>query len=86
MGAGSDAVVDASALQVRFNFDTPPVPGITITWQSGGAILQSADAVTGPYTDLPSAASPYYVEIQPGQKFYRYRHAPVLINSNPFDM
>ncbi len=80
------AVVDPSTLQVRFSFDAPPVPGLTVSWQSGAAVLQSADAVTGPYTDLPSAASPYYVEVQPGPQFYRYRHAPVLLNSNPFDM
>ena len=80
------AVVDPSTLQVRFNFDAPPAPGLTVSWQSAAAVLQSAAAVTGPYTDLPSAASPYYVEVQPGPQFYRYRHAPVLLNSNPFDM
>lgn len=84
--AGSDALVDATTLQVRFNFGAPPVPGATVTWQSGSAVLQSASVVSGPYTDLPAAASPYYVEVQPGQKFYRYRHAPVSIQSNPYDM
>ena len=36
--------------------------------------LQQADNVTGPYTDVPGATSPYRVTISPGAKFYRARN------------
>ena len=44
--------------------------GVTLTW--GPGVLQSAPAVAGPYTDLPSATSPYFT-IPTGQTFYRVR-------------
>jgi Concanavalin A-like lectin/glucanases superfamily len=83
----SGSVVDATALQVRLNFDTRPAPGISVSWLATGATLQSADVVTGPYTDItPTATSPYYVAAQSTAKFYRYRRTAVSINSNPYDM
>jgi len=41
---------------------------VTITYKG---ILQSADSVTGPYTDVAGATSPYTVNNPTGAKFYR---------------
>jgi hypothetical protein len=49
---------------------------MTIVWTEPG-ILQEANEVTGPWTDLPLATSPYYVD--PGlapKKFFRLRPLP----------
>jgi hypothetical protein len=82
-----NALVDTNALLVRWNFDTPPIPGVGMSWPANTAVLQSAATSRGPYTDLPSAASPLYLPMQPGQQFYRFRRAsPMVISSNPFDM
>jgi len=45
---------------------------IVIEW-TGTAVLQSADAVTGPWTDVAGAASPRTVPIQGTTKFYRLK-------------
>lgn len=45
---------------------------LTLSWRGGGA-LQSADAVTGPWTDVANAMSPFAVAIGGGVKFYRLR-------------
>ncbi len=83
----SDAVVDSAALVERLNFDTAPARGITVTWQSSDAVLQSAPTVTGPYTDIPNAKSAYSIETPAsGNLFFRYTHVPVSILSNPYDM
>jgi hypothetical protein len=44
---------------------------VVITWALG--TLQEADNVTGTYTDLPTAVSPYQPPAGPTQKFYRLR-------------
>jgi hypothetical protein len=52
---------------ISFAFARPPNltvtggPGanVTLTWPGSGWTLQSAPSLTGPWTDLPSAASPY---------------------------
>jgi len=44
---------------------------ITITWDAG--VLQQADDVLGPYTDVPGATSPWPVGGSDPQKFYRVR-------------
>jgi hypothetical protein len=82
------ALVDTNALVMQLNFTAAPGAGTKLTWQCPGAVLQSADSVNGPYTDLPGAASPYNVSVQQAAKFYRYRaqHTPVVINSNPYLM
>jgi hypothetical protein len=41
------------------------------TWPAG--LLQSADEVSGPYTDVPGATSPFAVTASGAQKFYRVR-------------
>lgn len=44
--------------------------GLTLTYTG---TLQSADAVTGPYTDVPGASSPATVMIREGAKFFRVK-------------
>jgi hypothetical protein len=44
---------------------------IILTWPEG--VLQSASAVTGPYSDVPTAASPYTNTVTGAQEFYRVR-------------
>jgi hypothetical protein len=82
------ALVDTNALVMQLNFTTAPGPGLELTWQCPNAVLQSADSVNGPYTDLPGAVSPYNVSVQQTAKFYRYRaeHAPAVIIANPYLM
>jgi len=64
-----------------------PGSGISLTWQCPDAILQSADSLTGPYTDIPDAVSPYSVGVEKAAKYYRYRgHTPVVIVANPYLM
>ncbi|MGB0419772.1 MAG: hypothetical protein ACPGL0_01275, partial [Limisphaerales bacterium] len=42
---------------------------IAITWESGA--LQTAPAVTGPWTPVDGASSPYTVDASQGQAFFR---------------
>jgi hypothetical protein len=85
--AYTGALVDTNALIMQLNFTAAPGLGMTLTWSCPDAVLQSADAVNGPYTDLAGAASPYNVGAQNAARFYRYRgHTPVVINSNPYLM
>src|ERR1022692_964746 len=56
--AAGGAVVDSSALQVRFDFNSPP-GGLAVTWPYGS--LQSAPAVNGPYTTVTNVTSPFPV-------------------------
>jgi hypothetical protein len=44
---------------------------VTLTWEDG--ILQSADDLFGPYSDVPLATSPYTTSAMGPQKFYRTR-------------
>jgi hypothetical protein len=79
--------VDTTALIMQLNFTTSPGAGTRLTWGCKDAVLQSADSVLGPYTDLPAAFSPYDVGDQNTAKFYRYRgHTPKVIVSNPYLM
>ena len=57
----------STGLQVRFNFDSAPVSGLSVGWPNGN--LQSADAVTGPYAAVP-VTSPYAVLPKAAEKFY----------------
>ena len=50
-------------------------------------ILQSADTVKGPYSDLTGITSPYLILKQSAGKYYRYRgHTPATVVSNPYMM
>jgi hypothetical protein len=81
------AIVDTNALVMQLNFTTAPGEGVTLHWRCGDAVLQSADSVTGPYTDVVGVASPYSVSVLKSQKYYRYRgHTPVTVISNPYLM
>ena len=82
----SDALVDTNALVLRLNFDGSPGAGLLMNWQSPDGVLQSADSVIGPYTDLPGVLSPYATAAQKSMKFYRYRHTSASLISNPFLM
>jgi hypothetical protein len=44
---------------------------VILTWPQG--TLQSANAVTGPYRDIPAATSPYTNTVSGAQQFYRVR-------------
>ncbi len=83
----SDALADPSALVLWLNFDAAPSAGATLSWQCPDAVLQSADSVSGPYTDIPGATSPYPVLTQQSAKFYRYHgHTPTTVVANPYLM
>ena len=85
--AYTGALVDTNALIMQLNFSAPPGSGISLTWGATDVILQSADSVNGPYTDVPGAVSPYSVSPQGAAKFYRYRgHTPAVIVANPYLM
>jgi hypothetical protein len=82
----TDNLVDIGNLQMRLNFDSPPGFGFALSWQLPTAILQSANAVAGPYTDVSGAFSPYDVTSKTGQRYYRYRFVVEDLLSNPFLM
>jgi hypothetical protein len=85
---GSDALVDTNALLLRWSFNAPPVSVISVTWPTDTTVLQSAPQATGPYSDVPLAALPYYLEAQSSPQFYRFRRTtlPAVIITNPYDM
>jgi hypothetical protein len=59
----------------------------TITWKVADAVLQSSDALAGPYVDVsPTPVSPYPAPLEGTTKFYRYRNTPMTRLSNPYDM
>jgi hypothetical protein len=82
----SGALVDTANLQLQFNFTAAPGQGITLSWQETSAVLQSAPAVNGPWTDVTGAASPYTIVPTATQQFFRYRYAPQSLVSNPYLM
>ena len=69
--AGETALVEPTKLVARYNFDTAPISGIQITWPMG--ILEQADNVTGPYTEVTGATTPYVIRPLEVKKFYRLR-------------
>jgi hypothetical protein len=80
-------LVDTNTLTMNLTFDAAPSAGATLKWQCPDAILQSADAVTGPYKDVPGAVSLYPSAQRSTVKFYRYRgHVPRKVVSNPYLM
>jgi hypothetical protein len=80
-------LVDTNTLSMRLDFEAAPSAGATIKWQSPDAILQSADSIGGPYSDVAGAVSPHPAAQRSNVKFYRYRgHVPQVLVSNPFLM
>jgi hypothetical protein len=67
------ALVDTTALKVRFNFDAAPT-GISLAWLCG--ILQCTDTLNGSsWADVPNAISPYVVNpLAAPHRFYRVRY------------
>jgi hypothetical protein len=45
---------------------------VTIQWQGGGT-LESAEAITGPWTPVPNATSPFTAEATGSARFFRVR-------------
>ncbi len=83
----SGDLVDTNALVMRLNFDSAPGAGVTLRWQCPDAVLQSAASVLGPYTDVPSATSPYSTAVRGAGQFYRYHgHKASSVLSNPYLM
>ncbi|MCX7867002.1 MAG: LamG domain-containing protein [Limisphaera sp.] len=46
---------------------------LVLTWTDAQAVLQSAPGVTGPYTDVSGASSPYTVPLTGSQQYFRLR-------------
>ncbi len=83
------ALIDTGALQMEFNFDTAPVSGYSLTWNAVNSVLQSNPSISGAFSDVPGAISPYNIVPKAGQKFYQFRYpsvAPQARISNPFLM
>jgi hypothetical protein len=69
----TDALVDTTTLQVRFNFDAaPPAHGLGVTWTPTLALPQASPGATGPYADQPSGRAPLLVS-PAGNQFFRAR-------------
>jgi hypothetical protein len=45
---------------------------VMVSWPCGN-VLQSADSPSGPWTDIPNAATPYFAPVSATQKYYRSR-------------
>ncbi len=83
------ALIDTAALQMELNFDTAPVSGYSLTWNAANSVLQSNPSISGAFSDVPGAISPYNIVPKAGQKFYQFRYpsvAPQARISNPFLM
>lgn len=70
--AASGALVDTAALKVRFNFDTAPVTGLSVSWSPTWADLQSAPGLNNAFLPVSTAVSPFVVIPAPeGTQYYR---------------
>jgi hypothetical protein len=54
-----------------FTWEVLPGGSLKLTWDPG--TLTQADNVTGPYTDVPGATSPYTVAMTADKRFYKLR-------------
>jgi hypothetical protein len=77
---------DPADLQLQFRFATAPGGGIVLSWQDSSVVLQSAPAITGPWTPVTGVSSPYTIVPVAAQQFFRYSRAPETLVSNPFLM
>jgi hypothetical protein len=77
--ANNTLIVDNIRLE-RIYVGTPPLSivrsnnNVVVSWappSSGTAKLQSADSITGPWTDVSGATSPYSSPIGSAPKFFR---------------
>jgi hypothetical protein len=62
------AIVDASALQIRYNFNTAP-GGYAVTWPYGS--LMSTPAITNSFSTISNVTSPFPVSPQGVQRYFR---------------
>jgi hypothetical protein len=71
LAAGFETVL---SLSIAPDCITIEVSGLDliVRWGSG-AVLQSANDVAGPWSDVPGAASPYVAAVSSMEKFYRLR-------------
>jgi hypothetical protein len=76
----------AANLEMQLQFIGPPANGFTLTWKEGSAVLQSAPTLSGPWSDVNGAASPYTIVPTEAQQFFRYMYVPQTIKSNPYLM
>ena len=62
--------MDAGEILSRIVFQLPSNQ-LVLSWTNAGFTLQSAPAVTGPFTYLPAATSPYTNPLTAPQQFFR---------------
>ena len=55
----ADALVDASALKVRYNFGTAAGVGYTVTWNFGALMSSPTLGPTAVWAPVPGAISPF---------------------------
>ncbi len=67
----SDALVDTTALKVRFNFDAAPGKGLGVSWSPDVSVPQSGAGVSGPYLDQTSGRTPLLIVPTGGEQFFR---------------
>lgn len=72
--AGPDATPTVAPLAAPLVLGVSRQNGnIVLSWEATGAVLQSAPDVTGEYTDIPAATSPYTVPATDSARFFRLR-------------
>lgn len=71
--AATGAVVDASALVVRYDFGAAPIGGQSLNSTPFAGVLQSSTNVLGTYLDVPAGLPYLKVLPQTGQEFFRVR-------------
>jgi hypothetical protein len=64
--------VSAAVVQPTITITRTSPTSVQLTW-AGGGVLQSASSVTGPYSDIAGANSPYVTTIGSGSVFFRVR-------------
>jgi hypothetical protein len=78
---GDNTVVLDNVRLVRLQVGLPPLTidrsggNVVITW-TGPAKLQSATSVSGPYTDVAGATSPYSPPANGAARFFRTQWVP----------
>jgi subtilisin-like proprotein convertase family protein len=77
LGYGATKRAPINAIQLVSPATSTPPPKLSIVRTPSGVTitftgtLQQADQVTGPYTDVPNATSPFNVDTTSGMKYYR---------------
>ena len=71
VAGASNQVSVANTYVGPLSFTQLPGGQLKLTWAAG--TLQSADTVSGPYTNIPTATSPYIVPLTAAKKFYRVK-------------